>query len=154
MYCEYQCGVSQVKQYTKIDLPCSRGVRTSFPLSCWSHFATGVYHPQYVHLTIVSGDEKGFGGTRRVIHITHQFSWKQIFTPKKSDDAPNFLINHAAPCARIKKHYGFTIQKINVTIPTNMPLHATIPTYSRAQNKHHLTQIVANVAQIRQIKHY
>jgi len=70
------------------------------------------------------------------------------------DAAPNFMTNHAAPCTRIKKHYRFTIQIINVTIPTNMPLHATIPTYLRAQNKHHLTQVLANIAQIKQIKHY
>jgi len=61
------------------------------------------------------------------------------------DGAPNFMTNHAAPCARIKKHDGFAIQKINVTTSTNISLHTiTIPTHLRTPNKHYLTQVLAN----------
>jgi hypothetical protein len=56
------------------------------------------------------------------------------------DGAHLFMTNHAAPCAQIKKHYGFAIQKNNVLIPTNILLHATISTYFTAPNKHYLAK--------------
>ena len=56
------------------------------------------------------------------------------------DGAHLFMTNHAAPCAQIKKHYGFAIQKNNVLTPTNILHDATIPTHSTAPNKHYLAK--------------